>query len=192
MIRSVVIPCLALAFGGCLEAEDDVVQFAEDFEDGIEGWTASGELGVVTTNHPGEHALWLTPGASITHPLDITRAIDIDESPYGDGFTDGNWVEYSGDCGGRPALALEPTTEPPGSLVRVRLVLEGPPRDAFTRTKLMFPALPPFIPAPDDDEDPYAPNDPPDVRFTSLVVAAQAPCHLDNLRLMVSGGTLGY
>lgn len=187
--------CVAMASGGCLEAEDDLVQFAEDFEDGVDGWSVVGEVAVVTTNHPGEHAVWLAPGASMTHTLAITREIDRNGSPYDGGFTDGNWIEYSGDCGGRPSLTLEPASDPPGTGVGtgvgVRLVLEGPPRQGFARTRLMFPALPPFIPQPDDD-DPWSPSDPPDVRFTSLVLAAQAPCHVDNLRVMVSGGTLGY
>ena len=30
------------------------------------------------------------------------------------------------------------------------------------------------------------------VRFSQLVIDAAAPCHVDNLRVMVSGGTLGY
>jgi len=184
--------CLAVASGGCLEAEDDVVQFEEDFEDGVASWTVVGEVAVVSTNHPGEHAVWLAPGASMTHALSITRALEGNDSPYGGGFTDGNWIEYTGDCGGRPSLALEPASDPPDASVGVRLVLEGPPQQGFARTRLMFPALPAFIPQPDDDDDPWSPSDPPDVRFTSLVLAARAPCHVDNLRVMVSGGTLGY
>ncbi|HUQ03016.1 MAG TPA: hypothetical protein VM261_10995 [Kofleriaceae bacterium] len=178
------------ALGGCLEAEDDLVQFAEDFEHGLDLWGRTGETAIVTTNHPGEHAVWLAPGGSISHALQIVRTIDTDDNPYGEGFTDGNWIEYSGDCRGRPALTLEPATNPPGRDVVVRLVIEGPTAPDFFRSKHMFPALPAFVPQPDPD-DPWNPQQV-DVRFTSLVVAASAPCHVDNLRVMVSGGTLGY
>lgn len=186
--------CLVVASGACLEPEDDTLQFAEDFEDGIQEWSAFGEVSIVTTNHPGEHAAFLAPGASIEHPLAIVREIDTDEGYYDDGFTDGNWIEYSGDCGGRPALFLEPATWPAGTdrNIRVRLMIEGPPVGAFGRTKLMFPALPSFIAPPPDDQDPWDPNNLPDARFTQLVLYALAPCHVDNLRVMVSGGTLGY
>lgn len=192
--RTIVCLALATGVGGCLEAEDDTVQFTEDFEDGLDLWGVSGEVSIVTTNHPGEHAVFLAPGASIVHAVSIIRQIDVDDNPYGEGFTDGNWIEYSSDCAGRPALALEPVTLPPGTdrQVRIRLVIEGPPAGGFGRTKLMFPALPSFVaPAPDDD-DPWDPNNPPDVRFSELYVGARAPCHVDNLRVMVSGGTLGY
>ena len=133
----------AVVLGGCLDSEDDTVQFEEDFENGLQMWNLSGEVSIVTTNHPGEHAVWLAPGASIAHGLQIDRAIDTDPDPYDQGFTDGNWIEYSSDCSGRPALTLEPMTLPPGSddMVRIRLVMEGPPDSDFNRTKLMFPAL---------------------------------------------------
>lgn len=187
------IACLVCLGGGCLQPEDDTVQFAEDFEDGVNGWVTSGEVDVVTTNHPGEHAAWLAPGASIEHAMSINRSWDGDDY-YDDGFTDGNWIEYSVDCGGRPALSLEPVTLPPGTdrNVRVRLVIEGPPIGGFAREKLMFPALPAFIAPPDDDDDDDDWNDPPDLTFASLVIASAAPCHVDNVRVMVSGGTLGY
>jgi hypothetical protein len=187
------IACLACLAGGCLQPEDDTLQFAEDFEGELSGWTMTGEVAVVTTNHPGEHAMWLAPGASMEHALSITRSYDGDENYYDDGFTDGNWIEYSVDCGGRPALSLEPVTLPAGTdnRLRVRVVIEGPPIGGFAREKLMFPALPSFIaPLPDDPDFPY--NDVPDIQFTSLVVASSAPCHVDNLRILVSGGTLGY
>jgi hypothetical protein len=184
--------CLVAAagLGACLEPEDDTVQFAEDFEHGLDLWGRIGETAIVTTNHPGEHAVWIAPGASLSHALQINRTIDGDDDPYGEGFTDGNWIEYSGDCRGRPSLTLEPATNPPGRDVIVRLVIDGPPAPDFFRSKHMFPALPAFVPQPDPDE-PWNPSSW-DVRFTSLVVGALAPCRVDNLRVMVSGGTIGY
>lgn len=183
----------AVLLGGCLDYEDDQIQWSEDFENGVAMWNQAGDVTVVTTNHPGEHAVRLGVDASIAHGLGITRQVDTDSDPYGDGFTDGNWIEYSSDCPGRPALALEPMTTPPERTtpVRVRLVLEGPPIETFTRDRLMFPALPAFIAPPEGD--PWDP--PPDqytIQFGSLLIETTAPCRVDNLRIMVSGGTLGY
>jgi len=174
---------------GCLDWEDDQVQFGEDFE-GCGGcsWTFEGDVTIVSTVHPGEHAARLGGGARMQHPLQIQRAVDNDDVGYSqDGFTDGNWLEYSSDCTGRPALALEPL----GAGVQVRLRIEGPPEHGFTRRRLMFPALPPGLaPPPDWSTDPYA--EPWTFMFGNLVVESAAPCRVDNLRIMVSGGTVAY
>jgi len=185
---------LLLAFAlvsvtGCLEPEDDQVQLAEDFE-GCGGctWTFTGEVSIVTTNHPGEHAARLGAGAVIAHPLQIERYVDGDD--YGtesQDFTDGNWIEYSTDCGGRPGLRLDYA----GNDLFIRVRLEAPPDQAFGRRKLMLPKLPigPIDPTP---EDPYDEENNVPVVFRELTIESGAPCRIDNIRLMVSGGTLAY
>lgn len=173
------------ASAGCLDSEDDQVQFAEDFErcGGGCDWVSDGDVTIVTTNHPGEHAARLGAGAAMRHALNIDREL-TDPDAYESSMSDGNWIEYSTDCDGRPGLALEPF----GPDVQVRLVLAGAPAIELTRRKLMFPALPPGAIPPDDPDDYRGPI----VRFRSLAVEADAPCRIDNLRVMVSGGTLGY
>jgi hypothetical protein len=179
---------LVPAAGCVLDPEDDTVQFADDFEHGLDGWATAGGVAVVTTYHPGEHAARLAPGASMVAQLGIVRDAAPDPYDWNGGFTDGNWLEYSTECAGRPSLTLEPATSPPGPSIAVRLRHDGPPADDLGRRKLMFPALPAFAVQPDPD-DPY---DGYEVTFARLEVIADAPCLIDNLRLMVSGGTLAY
>lgn len=178
------LPGLALAAlaAGCLTPEDDVVQFVDDFEAGLATWALEGDVSIVTTYHPGEHAARLGPGARMSHALDVRRTIG-EEGGWRDGFSDGNWLEYTTDCGGRPTLALEPATSPPGPQVRIRLGLDAPPAPDLLRRKHMLPALPAFV----GDGDASG-----EVRFTALVIEAGARCHLDKLQLMVSGGSIGY
>jgi hypothetical protein len=192
--RAIWIGVSVLLSSGCLDYEDDSIQFAEDFENDLAMWNQAGDVTIVTTNHPGEHAVRLGVGATIARGIQITREMSGSDNPYGsEGFTDGNWIEYSSDCAGRPSLALEAMTTPPVQTtpVRVRLVLEGPPvEDTFTRDRLMFPALPDYVvPEPDpwnEQTDSYS------LTFGQIVVGTNAPCRVDNLRIMVSGGTLGY
>jgi hypothetical protein len=193
--RAIWLGVSVLLLGGCLENEDDTVQLTEDFETGLSMWNVAGDVEIVTTNHPGEHAARLGVGATLARGIQITRMMSDPDDPWGrEGFTDGNWIEYSSDCAGRPALALEATTTPPvqNTPVRVRLVLEGPPvAGTFTRDKLMFPALPAYVLPPEGNSwDP--PPDPYPITFGQIVVGTDAPCIVDNLRIMVSGGTLGY
>ncbi len=193
--RMIVVPfAVWVSAVGCLGYEDDQVQFGDDFETGAATWTIAGDVTVVTTNHPGEHAARLGPGATMAHGLSIMRTVADPSDQYGEGFSDGNWIEYTTDCSGRPALSLEPLTTPPGGdrsvLVRLRLV--GPPETDFARRRLMFPALPAFVAWPDDPDDPNPSDGAYQIRFASLVLMSVAPCRVDNLRVMVSGGTLGY
>jgi hypothetical protein len=170
----ILLPLLLAA--GCLEAEDDVVDFAEDFETCLEcHWNITGDVEIVTTVHPGEHAARLGGDAVLHHDIVIERAYESDNG-YPDNFSDGNWIEFSTDCAGTPLLAIEGTA----SELRVRVRLEAPWDETFMRRRLMFPPLPGYI---DDGET---------VVFRHLVIETGAPCRLDNLRLMVSGGTLGY
>ena len=96
-----------VVLAGCLEAEDDVVQLAEDFE-GCGGctWTFTGDVTIVTTNHPGEHAARLGAGAVLAHPRRIERFVDgPDDGNYDyEDFSDGNWLEYSTDCTDLPGF----------------------------------------------------------------------------------------
>lgn len=180
-----------LGVTGCLGYEDDQVQLGEDFEGcGACTWTRTGDVTIVTTNHPGEHAARLGVDAALSHDLAIERTLgDGDGYDYGgDNFSDGNWLEYSSDCTGTPGLALEPL----GSDIAIRLRLEAPAGDAFARRKVMLPAIPAAAVPPDVPDDPYDPYDGVSVTFRRLTIETGAPCRLDNLRLMVSGGTLGY
>jgi len=176
---------------GCLEPEDDRVQLAEDFE-GCGGctWTFTGDIEIVTTNHPGEHAARLGAGAVLSHPLQVERYVDSGED-YGyqyEDFSDGNWLEYSTDCGGRPGLRVDGA----GSDLFIHARLEEPPGQPFERRKLMLPRLPAGIVTDPTPEDPYDDYDDVPVIFRELTIEAGAPCRIDNIRLMVSGGTLGY
>jgi hypothetical protein len=178
-IASVVPFAVVLALGGCLDYEDDRVDFAEDFEGcGACTWAWTGEVNVVTTVHSGEHAARLGTDGVMVHDLQIVRALDS-ESQNGwdaDSFTDGNWIEYSTDCAGTPKLAIEWL----GADLAVHLRLAGPAGETFERRKLMFPPLPAV--------DPLLEM----ITFRRLTVDTAAPCRIDNLRVMVSGGTIAY
>lgn len=185
-VTRLVLFAFVLGAAGCLDWEDDQVQFGEDFE-GCGGctWVPSGDFTIVTTNHPGEHAARLGAGATISHALTIERFVDLDDG-YNEEFSDGNWLEYSTDCQGRPGLALEPNA----GAIGIRLRLEAPSGDPFTRRKLMLPAIPPeAVPAEDLDPDDYEGVS---VIFNQLAIESAAPCRLDNVRLMISGGTVAY
>lgn len=164
--------------GGCLTPEDDRVDFSEDFERcGTCDWQVSGDVSVVTTVHPGEHAVRLGEGAVLGHALGIGRTVGSDEDGWNGNFSDGNWIEYTTDCTGTPRLALDPE----GAVaVAVRVRLEGAVGDGFVRRRLMFPPLP--IDAPEGEM----------ITFSRLTIETGAPCRLDNVRVMVSGGTIAY
>lgn len=180
----------AVLLGGCLEAEDDVVQWSEDFETcGTCTWTIDGIATVVTTNHPGEHAVELERGATLRHGLALVRMIDPDPDQgwdWGGSFTDGNWIEYSSDCPGRPALTLAAVGPAAPDAIDVTLALAGPADGRFTRWHLTFPRLP-IEPPIDPEASPLE-----RVTFRDLAITSDGRCRIDNLRIMVSGGTLGY
>ncbi len=183
---------LAASAAGCLETEDDTIQFSDDFETPIYvNWLWGGDVQMVTTTHPGEHAAMIGPGAWMEHVLSINRIVDDPDDQWGQGFSDGNWIEYTTDCTGRPALAIEPFTIPPGAdrTARIRLVLDGSGGGEFGRRKLMLPALPAFLGPPDEPGyEEYMIQ----FRAVRLETGPAAVCTIDNLHLMVSGGTLGY
>ena len=173
---------LAAGPSACLSDEDDQLQFLEDFEGcGLCDWTVAGPVELVTTNHVAEHAASLGPGAQMR----IAVAIDRELRDNGNGnFTDGNWVEYSTDC---PAisLGLPWAGEQRPTWFDVRIKLGGARLDGFVRRKLMFP---PVALAPIDPDEPQ----PVEIRFRDLIVESSATCRIDNLRILVSGGILGY
>lgn len=177
MTRTILVTVLGLV-AGCLTPEDDIVDFSEDFERcGTCDWQVAGDVSVVTTVHPGEHAVRLGEGAGLEHALGIGRTVGDAQDAWSGNFTDGNWIEYTTDCTGTPRLALDPD----GVVeVAVRVRLEGPAGDGFLRRRLMFPPLPIWA---GEDET---------ITFTRLLVETGAPCRLDNVRVMVSGGTLAY
>lgn len=169
---------LLVALPACLEPEDDLVDFSEDWETcGTCGWEVTGDVTIVTTNHPGEHAARMGDNGRLQHPLGIVRELGDPEQSWQGNFTDGNWIEYSTDCVGPPRLAIDPFV---GELA-VRMRLEGPVDEGgrFVRRKLMFPPLP-------------VAGEWETLTFRHLEIEAGAPCRLDNLRVMVSGGTLAY
>jgi hypothetical protein len=183
---------LAASAAGCLEIEDDTIQFSDNFETAIYvSWIWGGDIQMVTTIHPGEHAAMIGPGAWMEHALSIDRIVDEDD-PWGQSFSDGNWIEYTSDCVGRPALTIDPFTVPPGAdrAARIRLVLDGPIDSTFARRKLMLPALPAFLGPP--DEPAWAEEYMIQFRALRIETAPAAVCTIDNLHVMVSGGSLGY
>lgn len=189
-VTRIVMLASVLVVAGCLDHEDDRVQFDEGFEVcGACNWTTTGDVEIVTTNHPGEHAARLGEGAVLRAELAIQRWVDgnVDDYGYDQGdFSDGNWIEYSTDCGGRPLLQLLPN----GTDMAIFLRLHEPPGQPFERRKMMLPILP-YSWVDPTPEDPYD-DEEAMVTFRSLTIEAGAPCVIDNIRLMVSGGTLGY
>jgi hypothetical protein len=159
----------ALLASACLTPPDnDVIQFAEDFEacDDLCGWQLAPGVTRVSTYHPGEHAMALAPGAGAQHPIAIARS-ELAE------YVDGNWVELSTDCIGPGALAIggDPTR------LAIEVVLDQRGLGPFTRHYLNFPPLVADTP----------------LTFTSLAITAgDLPCRVDNVQVRISGGTLGY
>jgi hypothetical protein len=176
---------LAAVLGaGCLTHPDRIV-FDEDFEDcGLCHWSVAGDVGLVSTIHPGEHAARLGPGAKLEQLVSISRGGGYDP---GDGVAgnldDGPWLEYSTDCDVGADLTV--TREAAGWAIRLLPGLRSGAGDgSLRRVHLSLPRL--------DPPDPFG-DPPPPAPFTRITIATPAaPCTVDKLRLVIAAPEYGY
>ena len=177
---------LAAVLGAaCFTRADSIIKLDEDFEDcGLCHWSVTGDVGVVSTIHPGEHAARLGPGAKLEQAVSIPRGDGYDP---GDGvqgnLDDGPWVEYSTDCDVGAGLTV--THEADGWAIRLLPgVRSGTEDGSLRRVYLTLPRL--------DPSDALGNGPPPDP-FTRFTIATTvAPCTVDKLRLEIAAPEYAY
>jgi len=177
---------LAAALGvGCFSQTDRIIELDEDFEDcGLCRWSVTGDVGVISTIHPGEHAARLGSYAKLEQQIDVARGNGYDP---GDGvqgnLQDGPWVEYSTDCDVGADLSV--THEAAGWAIKVLPGVRTADADgSLRRVYLTLPRL--------DQPDPYGSSPPPDP-FTRFTIATESSiCTVDKVRLEIAAPEYGY
>lgn len=150
---------LALVLAGCIDGREVIILMDERFEDPLDEWVITGDTEIVTTYHPGEHAL------RFLGPSVLQRGIDV--PVYGE-YQDGNWLEYTSDCDEAPTVRLQRRLD-----LSWEIVLELPTPFDSEGWERVFTTVPPIA------TDPYQSS-----WYSQLTVVADGGCFIDNLRLM--------
>jgi len=172
----VVLPLLAAA---CIEQPPGITVFEERFETCTVpcGWRVFGTASLVSTFHPGQHAMFLGPRTVIQRGVTIQRGGWTNDD--GSSVDDERWIEYTSTCPGAPHLTLGPGMDADAIDLVVRLP-DGAPGGDFARTRSSLPLF----------RDP--PTEP-QVRIPiGLVrVTTETGCIIDNLRVAASAPEYG-
>ena len=152
---------LTLVLAGCIDEREVIILMDERFEEPLDAWTITGYAEVAPTIHPGEHALFFY------EPVQMDRTISV--SLYGE-YQDGNWIEYTSNCGDPPTVTVERRAD-----LSWRIVLQLP--------RIWGEEIEPeriFVNVPPVQSDPYV------TEYYSQfsVVTTWGGCWIDNLRLM--------
>jgi len=162
-MRRLALLALAMGTAGCLEPPPGITLLDERFEDGMDLWTVTGPVEIVTTYHPGEHGLRFLGAAELTRAIGLTIY---------DEYQDGNWIEYTTSCGGVPQVTIAQELD-----LTWRVVLLVPTADDGTPEEFerVYASLPPI---------PRAESTPATVSALTVIGDGGGPCVIDNLRLV--------
>lgn len=153
---------LVLVLAGCLEPREVIILMDERFEDGLASWTVTGDAEIVPTIHPGEHALFFYQPTRMERPISVV---------VWDEFQDGNWIEYTSNCGETPAVRLDRRADLSWQIILELPLLYDEEPDQHER---VFVSVPPI------QREEYS-----SASYSLLtVIAPSGGCYVDNLRLM--------
>lgn len=153
---------------GCPPDQDNLI-LDERFEDPVafaQNWVVSGQVQLVTTYHPAEHALQPVGAAT------LTRAVYL--AIY-DPSGDGEWLEYSTPCSGEPELWNQQAAD--GSYQVFASIVAGAPTE-WRRVHANLPQVP---------VDPYGSTATTISSLTLQLLDTSGQCPIDNLRLYQPG-----